>query len=139
MLYLLIKWEQGSIFRRASPRSSSRSALGTDCSLPRRQCSTRQIEIGQRQQGNDLGGVLGQASITHLAIAPQVFDDPKGMFNPGSDPVALLVERAIGTRQLPASAGFTKPPPLHTIRFGVCFAFGPGIGFSAIDDLFLAV
>ena len=92
--------------------------LGTDGGLPRGQCATRQIEIGQRKQGQDLGGVLGQPAIAHFAIAPQMFDDPKGMFDPGADAVALWVERTIGPGQLLAAAGFAKHPPVNALGFG---------------------
>ena len=53
------EWEKGTLSGMVSTRSSSRSQIGTDCSLPRGQGATRQIEISQGKQGKDLGGVFG--------------------------------------------------------------------------------
>ena len=77
---------------------------------------TRQIKIGQRKQGKDLCGVLGQTPIAHLAIAPQVLDHPKGMFDPGADAVALGVKGAIRTTQSPAAVRLAQDTLLHRIR-----------------------
>ena len=69
------------------------------------QFAPRHIEVGQGEQGEELGGVLGQASISYLAIAPQVLDDPKGMFDLALTRLLLrLNDRSAQLRRLPRFA-----------------------------------
>ena len=56
-----------------------------------RQFLTCHIDVGQGEQGEQMRRILRQTAIPDLPIAPQVFDDPKGMFDPCACAVALLV------------------------------------------------
>ncbi len=67
----------------------------THCALCGRQFPPDQMEIGQGEQGEELGGVLGQPPVPHLAIAPQMLDDAEGMLDPRPGAIALAVERDV--------------------------------------------
>ena len=103
------------------------------------QFAPRHIEVGQGEQGEELGGVLGQASISYLAIAPQVLDDPKGMFDPGPYAIALAVERPVRAGKAPAAFCFAVHPPGNAFGLGLLPSLVVRIGLVAIDGLLLSM
>ena len=44
--------------------------------------SPRQVKMGQPNQGEDLGRVLGQALVAPLGVTEWAFDDPENMLHP---------------------------------------------------------
>ena len=92
---------------------------------------TCHIDVGQVEQGEQMLRILRQAAIPDLSVAPQVFDDPKGMFpvcvretaRAGRDPcacaVALFAERNVRAVETLTPAGLAKHPPFHVV-FSAC-------------------
>src|SRR5438093_2277819 len=68
------------VLGRAAGRWPARRLLSTDLSM---QCSSRQVDVGQAERDERPRGVLGKASVAHLAEAPKALDDGKDMFDPG--------------------------------------------------------
>ena len=92
----------------------------TDLSLCDRQFPPGHIEVGQGEQGEEMGRVLGKTPVPDLAIAPQVLDDAKGMFDPCSYAIALSVERPVRAVKASASVGLAMHPPLDASSSARC-------------------
>ena len=75
---------------------------GTDCSLCESQFPSDQMEVGQGEQGEEMSRVPGKTPVPDLAMAPQVFDDAKGMFDACAHAIALSVERPVSAVEAPA-------------------------------------
>ena len=105
--------------------------IRTGWSLSGGQFSPDEIEVGQGEQSEEVGRVLGKAPVSDLAIAPQVLDHAKGMFDPCACAIALLVERQVRAVETLATAGLVsriaviRPPmigimgPPGSVDFGV--------------------
>ena len=65
-----------------------------------------------------------------------MLDDTKGVFDPGSDAVALFVKRMVGTGSLSPAGGLALDPPLDALGLGFLRPLGIGLCFVAIEDLF---
>ena len=78
----------------------------TDLSLCDRQFPPGHIEVGQGEQGEEMGRVLGKTPVPDLAIAPQVLDDAKGMCSTLARTRLLfrLNDRSAQLRRLPRLA-----------------------------------
>ena len=92
--------------------------IWTHWSLCDRQFPPYHMEVGQGEQGEELGRVLGQPPVSHLAIAPQVLDDAEGMLDPCPYAIALLVERPIRAVEPLVPASLAMHPPDAPPRFG---------------------
>ena len=111
----------------------------TDCSLSERQFPPDQMEVGQGEQGEEMGRVLGKTPVPDLSIAPQVFDDANGMFDPCSYAIALSVERPVRTVEAPAPVGLAMHPPYDTFFFCPLLSHLVRIGLVAVDRFFLSM
>ena len=86
-------------FRGFSPRRRPFRAQRAHLSRLRQHDSPRQIKIGQPNQGEDLGGILRQALVTHLGVAELPFDHPEEVFHPASNRGHLVVEPLVRRAQ----------------------------------------
>ena len=143
MLKMVLFWVLVRLF---SPLYGSRTGLSalvgpywTDCSLSERQFPPGQMEVGQGEQGEEMGRVLGKTPVPDLAISPQVLDDAKGMFDPCSYAIALSVERPVRTVEAPAPVSLAMHPPYDAFFF--CPLLSPlvRIGLVAVDRLLIAM
>ena len=83
----------------------------TDCPLCERKYPPCQVEVGQGEQGEEMGRVLGKPPVPDLSISPQMLDDAKGMFDPCSYAISHSVERPSRTGKAPAPVGLAMHPP----------------------------
>ena len=64
-----------------------------------------------------------------------MLDETKGVFDPGSDAVALFVKRTVGTGSLSTASRLALDPPFNALGLGFLLPF-IGLCFVAIEALF---
>ncbi len=123
MLKMESFWVLVTVFSAPDGSRTGLSALvrpyWTDCSLCESQFPSDQMEVGQGEQGEEMGRVLGKTPVPDLAISPQVFDDAKGLFDPCPHAIALSVERPVRTVKAPAPIGLAMHTPYDAFFFGL--------------------
>ena len=79
-----------------APVSMRHAGFWTDSSSSH-QPSSDQKQVAEREQGEQLGAVLGEAAVAGLQVAELAFDDPERVLDLGphhrDDPVDLFVDR----------------------------------------------
>ena len=143
MLNMVSFWVLVRVFSASDGSRTGLSALvrpyWTDCSLCESQFPPDQMEVGQGEQGEEMGRVLGKTPVPYLSISPQVFDDAKGMFDPCSHAIALSVERPVRTVEAPAPIRLAMHPPYNAFFFCPLLSRLVRIGLVAVDRFFLSM
>ena len=109
--------------------------------LWRQQSSSQQIQVGQREGGEQPRGVLGQAAVAHLGEAPQALDHVKCMFHAGPGRGATTVDEPLivvqrSTRGTPidsvANAGGLGALPVRLVPISL---IAKHLAFLAVQQL----
>ena len=83
--------------------------------------------------------VLEEIPGSHLAVAPQLFDDPEGMLDPVLYEIALSVERTIRTGKASAPRCLAMHPPYDASFIGPSSSVFVRVGTVAVGRLLVAM
>ena len=143
MLKMVSFWVLVRVFSASDGSRTGLSArfrqVWTDCSLCDRQFPPDQMEVGQGEQGEEMGRVLGKTPVPDLSISPKVLDDTKGMFDSCAYAIALPVERSVRAVKALAPFGLAMHPPYNAFFFGPVSSPFVRIGLVAVDRLLPAM
>lgn len=98
-------------FRGFSPRRRLFRAQRAHLSRLHQHGSPRQIEIGQPDQGEHLGGILRQSFVARLGVAELPFDHPEEVFRSAANRGHLVVEPLVRRAQLVLGCGLQRHAP----------------------------
>src|SRR4051794_13121485 len=91
-----------------------------------RKCPAGEIQVCERQQREHLGPVLGDAAITHLAIAELALNDAKHMLDSRAHLAEPVIAGTLASRHLPPGLAFSftaqSTPAASAARFFVSLA-----------------
>ena len=83
-----------------------------------RKCSASEVEIGERQQREQLRGVLSEAAIADLAVAKLAFQNTEYVFDLRAYLAEPAIAGALADRQPASGLGFLFHRPEHACCFG---------------------
>src|SRR4051812_15264709 len=98
-----------------------------------RKCPAGEIQVCERQQREHLSPVLGDAAITHLAIAELAFNDAKHMLDSRAHLAEPVIAGTLASRQPAAGFGFLLHRPEHPRRLRGALLRIVGVALVAID------
>ena len=77
-----------------------------------------EIQVGKRQQREQLRAILGEAAIAYLAIAELAFDDPEHVLDFRTHLAEPAIADTLLGRQPVSGRGLLLHRPQHACRFG---------------------
>src|SRR5215203_3496396 len=98
-----------------------------------RKCPAGEIQVCERQQREHLGPVLGDAAITHLAIAELALNDAKHMLDSRAHLAEPVIAGTLASRQPAAGFGYLLHRPEHPRCLRGALLRIVGVALVAID------